>query len=447
MKRLVSLLLILIPVTTNAEANWTDFKAVIGAQRFSSTSQIVAQFPAEMLDNWALQFSTESPQVASPMEPRLLMTSDSAKFLAAIAGGPRGESRSRIMEFAQFSDVTESYEPHLMILEDNGKATFVEDAKGYFPRDHPRNCVHCHGEDWRPLMDSYARWPHSYGSGYANADDIWARINKIELKNFNRFQNSNGQLGMYKYLTNLQKVMGFHSNGEQRTHDLHEKMLRMTFALSMNNERRIFKSLRNNPGVLKYAREIMAVLLWHYEKDLPFKPELEREYSSRRAALENEIDSAILINTHKKDLAFGNAMGERAIYKYNFDRDHVKIMARLKFLLDKAGVSMDEWPMTIEKGTYSFSDGQFFFTHLSKFFFEEIFLPNTPGLKKIMRLRKPAYGFSWPARPFEYQSVSYKTPMESEGILKNLAQGIAPEKPVRGRKKNPCELELSIHDP
>lgn len=370
--------------SANANQYWNALKTGAG-KSYGSTSEYFRSLPEELQQSYLLNFATESPQFASPSAPRIIPYGPDAKLLLGVAGAPEGEPNSNLIEvigFYETDPLRPVFKPHLISVDKaTGKVTFIEDPNTVFYPGHPRSCARCHGEgeNFKPIDDSYRFWRNTYGSGLDSSRTSGGDGKEESL--FDDFRFGNGTRGIYSHLKGLHqsKLLYFeiaHAN--------------FTNNLNILNERRIFGTIADNPIVAKYSLEILYVLMAFNEPDVTsiFSAELKAEFDEAYPRLLEQVRAATVANyqdqldQYKRKIQPAGQLPKQD----SSDVNRSELYARLKFFMDKAGVSMDHWPMTLKPGTYSLSDAASTFSTLSALIFEHLVLPRYPVLAKSFKM-------------------------------------------------------------
>ena len=128
----------------------------------------VKSLPAEVKRNWIMMAGSESTQSTDCFQPRLLLPSQGANFIAAIstAKDKKGAYLDQNVEMLRFfrngSDAAFGFSSLDFHKRDSGKA-YNLDGKG-------ESCRECHGTNPRPNWEAYDSWPNMLP---VNADRIY----------------------------------------------------------------------------------------------------------------------------------------------------------------------------------------------------------------------------------------------------------------------------------
>ena len=366
-------------------ANWWHLQR-LRFQRFPSFDHAIAAFPPELRGNVLANFGTDSPQHADFASPRTILFSDNANLLVAIGGARCGQPTSNLMEVAEFNPLANRYIPHLIrYAPESQSLVFVENVNTVIPPGHPRHCARCHGENFRPIFDSYDMWPQSYGSG------LWAFLQSDERQRWTDFSTHHRRTGYYAHLTGLEGTL----------YDREKANERLTHLLNANNERRIIQRLRSNPKVIEYAPEIFAVLASRGQTiKAPnyFPRALKEAFDLAQPRLRKDIQSAVHQNLKRKVDTYASLTGSSRDLKrvYDFDQSSERFYAELMFFMNLADVSVRDWPMTLAADTYSFADPTHPFEQFTYEFYTHVLAPHYPAAAKSFRFQR--YDGSSPVR-------------------------------------------------
>ena len=387
-KMLIPALALLVPMSAWA-LDWAGLKEILASRTFLSIEEIVEALPEEFRKNYVLQMASESPQYATPTEPRVILYSNDGKLLLAISGGPEGMSTSPIIEAVEYDELTHTSRPHLVQLQSSSalgstpKVRILENPSDLYPVGHPRNCATCHGSPFRLIWDSYSHWPQTYGSGFRDP-----LLTPIEQAKWERFQKVNSKKGIYRHLPEVGRVS---------FSEMTDKNTELTHLLNAQNEEKIFERVRHNPVLQRYRREVLAALVLDDSEEFAahLNPELRTDFLAGQTQRREAILAATADNTQRKKELYRRALGGvtevDSRFVSDFDFKHAEKLARIQYFMDRAGVSMADWSMTRGLGTYSFSDPLQIFHSLSVRFYREVVLPREPEWVHLVQVHSSVY--------------------------------------------------------
>ena len=146
-----------------SETTFEDFRHAIETRGARSVEDAIALLPASMREGgYVLMYRSRSLQHASPLAPRAILTSPSARLIVTFNGGGAGVRGGDALEVVQFRDDTQSFEFREIV--------FRAGLPPRFSEPNPRKCLECHQSparkdvDPRPNWEPYNIWPGAYGS-------------------------------------------------------------------------------------------------------------------------------------------------------------------------------------------------------------------------------------------------------------------------------------------
>jgi hypothetical protein len=360
-----------------AKFSVADLRKLLANRTFTRVEDFVAALPEEMRRNFILQAGTDSPQSATATKPRVILFSEDGQTILAFKGGAEGPS---LIEVSEFDEINARFVPHLVDVNEKG-SRFIDDPLSMFPHGHARNCATCHGEEFRPVWDSYKGWRHSFGSGAERA-----LLEKGEIGLFKQFLASE-KTGIYKHLIDLDKTT---------LESLERRNAIFTALMNRLNEKRIFNKIKNNPFVQRYARQIFLTTYLDGEEYSRMIPaHLQKEYEVQAPKIRAEIDAAIQAKDQDLLKTYLATMNVEAPPPnpgfFEVDRRHVNRYTRLRFLMDQAGISMADWNMTIQPSTYSFGDPTSSLAHFRANLMDEVIRPAHPEFADGFKAQTSVY--------------------------------------------------------
>jgi hypothetical protein len=123
-----------------------------------SVESIISKLPLQARQRYVLIYKSRSLQAASPLEPRVVMFDDSAKYVATFNSGHAYQGGYNAIEMMRFNESSNSFELREINFNELGANV---------SKINPEKCLLCHGTNPRPLWDEYSLWAGIYGS----ADD------------------------------------------------------------------------------------------------------------------------------------------------------------------------------------------------------------------------------------------------------------------------------------
>lgn len=313
-----------------------------------SIAELVSLLPQELRKNFTFVFDSRSPlkDSISASYPRVVLFSDDARFMLTFTGDPAkpGADVIETMSFNDKSSAFELYARKLPAAIRRGE-TFSTDTK---------SCMKCHGEDPRPIFDSYPLWPGFYGSIRDTFFEDSA-LTRNEKKNFLSFKRKQGKTGVYKNLiyTSQSDVAPFLEpakiNRKENIADL--KVLeslpntRLGMALTELNRKRIYrklvKAIPNNEKKKLYLRELLdcgtSKVTRADVKNITALMQIENTDRLKRLGIKD--NDPIKKLSHMEELTF------------------VRELAQVDWIARDAGTGREDWSMALETNSLSYFDG------------------------------------------------------------------------------------------
>jgi hypothetical protein len=103
----------------------------------------------------------EDVPAATPDEPRVILANKDSSLLIALSTRTVKTDMS-LIEILEFNPALDAFVPRAIEFKD-GKAGFIDDPLSHFPKGNKAHCARCHGEDIKPIYDSYHDWVGFWG--------------------------------------------------------------------------------------------------------------------------------------------------------------------------------------------------------------------------------------------------------------------------------------------
>lgn len=264
---------------------------------------------------------------------------------------------------------------------------------GYKLIVNPEACIHCHGQSWRPIWGGYALWPGAIGglddgelgarrkpkgeeaNNPANRDDIFKtfspKIPELAIAKSIRERKN----GIYEHVSRspLSKPSGFYEQFQRHGRNPHLPNLRMNIHLAQFQQVAIYRELTLQPHYEDYKYALYAAfvrkcedyraffpttLLTKIEKNIrESNPRFKDSEKSVLALLEEdtrrvndrEFDSRLMRYNTLNGTSLTNTDVD------NFDSGRESVPARLRYLQEGRGFSINEWAYSREPGGYSYN--------------------------------------------------------------------------------------------
>jgi cytochrome c553 len=128
-----------------------------------SVEDVLAVLPESLRKNYLILPESQSLQNATPGNPRILLFSDDAKFIATFNGEGKGSQELEMIEFdsgaAKFNFARGNFETGSFAIRPAAKT----------------ECIECHRADLRPNWQPYPKWPGTIGQSHPTGSSFLAR--------------------------------------------------------------------------------------------------------------------------------------------------------------------------------------------------------------------------------------------------------------------------------
>jgi hypothetical protein len=323
-------------------------KKLIADNQVKSIEDLLPKLPAELRSNFVLMYESRSLQAATPAQPRIILSSKDGKFVLTVAGKADG-ANSQLVEVMAYNPETRKFGFNSVTFEGGAGARFEE---------NPAKCKGCHSAALHPNWDTYPRWPGAYGSEHFTPNDR-------ELANYRKFLAESADKGRYKALVDIPRAEGssLRPGIPDFYHELSERNVRFTTALSELNFERIWEEIKSLP---RYSRYRAALLAAFYDSAnfLDFVPPEDRirlrdEYLKARKQTDAAIKAYDAKVAGRQVALTGEPIADTYSHnmsKVGFDQPQSRL-AKVRAILEEMGGSMENWAMTREAGSYAFANG------------------------------------------------------------------------------------------
>ncbi len=354
---------------------YEELKSLIEHNQIKKIEDLIPLLPAPLRRKFVLLYKSRSIQSGSNLNPRVILYGDDAKLIITFNGSPeqRGFNKLEIMQFRDDSFKFDFKEIDFSEAE-LGNVVFNE---------KPTSCVKCHGENGKPIWDSYASWPGAYGS----VDDNLIK-DSTEKTNFLRFRELAKQHPRYKNLEVLApkaKEKFLSPNGSQfvrwadwlppegKTHQMapyrgqinEPRSLdrpyyfrpNLLFGMTLDElmARRLYQlmldagSYSRNPFTLLYLSSSCDVNLFSAKERLPEFP-VDHEQISRIVSYQSEMKAV------RADAPEGSYPGiklyEKIISGNAFESASPQLMGDIFRMASVSSVPLFEWTSGLEKNNF-----------------------------------------------------------------------------------------------
>ena len=129
-------------------------RALVESRRIDSVEELLPLLPESLRARHVLVYESGSVQPATYRSPRVLLYTADARFVATFNGEPELPGY-RSLETVEFDDARRAFRFR--------EVSFPSPSEpAVFSEPNPQRCLACHGEDPRPIWDTYPTWPGVY---------------------------------------------------------------------------------------------------------------------------------------------------------------------------------------------------------------------------------------------------------------------------------------------
>ncbi|MES3036676.1 MAG: hypothetical protein V4736_02105 [Bdellovibrionota bacterium] len=313
-------------------------------QPVRSIEELVPLLPEELRSNFTFIYDSRSPfkKSITPEFPRTVLFTEDGKLILTFTGNPALPGFN-ILESIKFDDKTSTFTLNAYDLTGAGREAETKTT-----------CTGCHGDDPRPINDSYPIWPGFYGS-IKDTFPPNEEIGRTEKKNFLNFMQTNAKAGVYKYLkfpegsinTPYLDEKNFDAAKLQGDLNLFKYMpnTRFGMAITQLNRKRIFRKLMTSPIFQSRYKEFLRELLDCGDSQLPPDAAKKIEELIKRENSKRLVRAGVPETSPEAKFSF--------MQELQFTRE----IAQMDWIATESKVSREDWSMAIEKNSLSFFDG------------------------------------------------------------------------------------------
>jgi hypothetical protein len=355
---------------SNPQFNVDEVIALIQKKDLRSVDELLPLLPKNCQQVINIFFQSASLQAASEKAPRVLLSclkNDAFSyngFTLAFNTSPDLFGFDRL-EMVQFREKTASFEYR--------EVAFTPEARAKVSGANPAVCQSCHYPDARPNWDPYFVWPGAFGMMDEEDPQGLSLMEKEGMASFS-------------FLSRVQELDARPTNQEIASQP---NNLRLNEFFSPLNTQRIVRKILNEPKLKPYRYAIVGVAGCSYAR-------AEAKYNDH---LDGAYDEAVLegVAFPPEDFLTARSRAARADSAYylkdtvekqqsNFaervaitgrlgcsrsDRTHDLLesgifkapeflsnrVSELRYVIEGAGVSMEDWSMATFRHSYSFNNG------------------------------------------------------------------------------------------
>lgn len=346
-----SILLSLV-VSTIASASVRFEEVTSAIAKSQSMEQLLPLLPKELRSNFTFIYKSRGPHgglgdstksAVDKLHPRVVLFSNDGKMTLAFTGNPTKPGYDSL-EMIRYIDKDARFEmSHYALNDPTNKENGVA---------NPASCLRCHGQDPRPISDSYPLWPGFYGS----VRDTFPK-GSPEGKWYRAFlrKHKNAKTGVYRHLdwpkgTSVPPYLDPKQYDPNSTEGEVDKMkllpnTRLGMAWTELNRKRILRKLKASPLYSKMRYGILSGYLGC--RNLPVEEgAILRTYANLEVENKDRIRRLGLNPQGPNDTSLD--MMELGFYLN---------VVQLEYLAEALKVDRSDWSLAFEKNSLSFFDG------------------------------------------------------------------------------------------
>ncbi len=333
------------PAQSDEEPRFESLRTIITERGPRSVEEVVTLLPASLRSRFVLMHDSRSLQEASYHAPRAILYSHDASFILTFNGEP--EQRGyRSLETMEYED-----ERGAFVFRDISFAPDAGKERGPVVSEvNPARCRSCHGDDPRPIWDTYPVWPGAYGEVEGQRDGAEATAG------LSAFLSERASSPRYRALVgaeSLSERVAFSPTGaydgrrvSSRNADFGARLQRLVY-------RAIARQVVTAPrfGAFRYA--LLASLDRQCLDLESFVPDpLKRRFARSAASFDGETERANAEQAAAKAARSAAPPDSTAT-------PPAETLSAFRFLVEEGlHLSTRRWTLALEKGTYDFTTGR-----------------------------------------------------------------------------------------
>lgn len=440
-----ALVLIAMLIATGVQAA-VDFEQIVSLIKNNPTTgkptqnleELVGNLPLELRSNYTFIYQSRGPHgglgdpkasAVDRLYPRAVLFSNDGKVTLAFTSHPKKPGYN-VVEAIRYRDEGARFELYRYALAEAAPEEHIDPSNGIA---NPQSCLRCHGQDPRPISDSYPLWPGFYGS----VRDTFPKGSK-ELKWYKKFLASTAKTGPFKNLvwlkdTSVPPYLDPKHYDPNSAEGAIEEMkflpnTRLGMAWTELNRKRIQRKIKSSPLYKTYRYALLSGFLGC--EGMPISEgEINKTYSE--IAIENE-DRIKRLGTHPQGPNQGSLdMMELAFYGNAVQVDYLARVLK---------VSRSDWAMAFEKDSFSFFDGILSGIHDGMDFYmkEDFMLEMLRDVAQEEPAFKPYFqsylAYTTMNYPFG-ERLDFTSALQACSLLKEKVKVTLPELPVTNTEK------------
>jgi hypothetical protein len=249
-------------------------EAIIGEHNPSRIEEFLSLLPKEYFKNYTLVHTSKSIQGADYLRPRvILFSSDGTSYLTF--NGDHTQTGGEALEMMSFKEESKKF-VFREVLFKSGQPAMISQT-------NPNKCLSCHGQDPKPIWDSYKIWNGVYG----RHDDLM-ETSDLETEQFKEFKQKAQLHPRYKYLHfDSQNALSPYSAREALTTHLQRPNTRLTKFFVQLNATRIYEKVRTHPSFTTYFNLLLSGATGCYQGFKPKTKALADKLVTKKSAHRN----------------------------------------------------------------------------------------------------------------------------------------------------------------
>lgn len=348
------------PVPISDEMSFEKLVALIDEQQITTIESVLERLPKHMLDlNYVVMYRSRSLQEASPVAPRVITYTPTARFVLTFNGGDPRHFGAQTLELMQFRDSEKRFEFREIVFNKNG-APVISDA-------NPGKCLECHQSpsrldvDPRPNWEPYNTWLGAFGSDNGSLKTtplLEDRRHRLRSTDMDVMLEQAREFEIFKeYVDNIAP-----------THPRYKYLRRLNLKATT--------ALTEHLGILNFNRIVRLMLA---EKEIF---EIYKEFIANRLYCYGaDHENYPVVEWHKSF--------EYPQY-FDFEQDKYILFTSTQSLItqlyEPLGVDTSDWSTDFGSGgRFSFS-GRFGVPSVSKYILRELLVQNSPDFANLERM-------------------------------------------------------------
>ncbi|MCB9094843.1 MAG: hypothetical protein H6621_07220 [Halobacteriovoraceae bacterium] len=157
-----------------------ELKNTVIKKDIRSIEELLPLLPKEYLEHFTLVRKGRGPQETSDLFPRVVLFGNTSRTVFTFNGSDK-QNGYYAFESAQFNDQKKEFEYNVITFN-------KEKKKPEFSEKNPTECLECHGQNPRPIFDSYPKWEGFYGADHDREYSSEYRVFYASMEKHPRYQ-------------------------------------------------------------------------------------------------------------------------------------------------------------------------------------------------------------------------------------------------------------------